>query len=95
MTEIKLNLDDTLGDSLQTALQAADAIFRYDPAEVCITCSDEGRPVVVREVLEDGVTALTSSFRGEERVDVSLVGPVSAGDEVLVHAGMAIAKVKG
>lgn len=59
--------------------------------EVCITCSDEGRPA---EVLQppDGPfgEALVRTATGEERIDVTLVGPVQPGDLVLVHAGSAL-----
>ena len=58
---------------------------------VCVTCSDEGRLVEV-------VSASTSTARvrapdGEEDVDLSLVGPVRAGDLLVVHAGMAITRL--
>lgn len=59
-----------------------------DP-EVCITCSDEGRPGEVVSCKTD--RAVVRSDRGMEEVDVTLVGPVEAGSTVLVHAGVAIA----
>lgn len=62
--------------------------------EVCITCSDEGR---LAEVIEppDGPfgEALVRTATGEERIDVTLAGPVEAGDLVLVHAGAALTRV--
>ena len=68
-------------------------------AEVCITCSDEGR---LGEVIEPPVSlfdpagldnlALVRTADGEEAVDVSLVAPVVPGDLVLVHAGTAITR---
>lgn len=62
---------------------------RIDVREHCITCGDEG--VVVR-VLEAGdATALCVDRDGAERnVAIELVSPVCAGDELLVHAGVAI-----
>jgi hydrogenase maturation factor len=56
---------------------------------VCITCSDEGRLAEV--VTVEGDEALVRTADGQERIDVSLVDPLSAGDLVLVHAGFAIA----
>ncbi|MGH9277162.1 MAG: HypC/HybG/HupF family hydrogenase formation chaperone [Acidimicrobiales bacterium] len=56
--------------------------------EVCITCSDEGRLAEVVSVDDDG--ALVRTPDGLERIDVSLMDPVSSGDLVLVHAGFAI-----
>lgn len=61
--------------------------------ETCITCSDEGRPLQIVALSDDGFTALASSNSGEETVDITLVKPVEVGDKVLVHAGMAITKV--
>lgn len=61
--------------------------------EVCITCSDEGRPLEIISVSPDMTSALARGENGEETVDVSLVGPVVAGEKILVHAGLAITKV--
>jgi hydrogenase maturation factor len=54
----------------------------------CITCADEAVPLEVLEV--HGPTA-----RCEQDVEVmtELVGPVEAGDVLLVHAGVALARV--
>jgi hypothetical protein len=61
--------------------------------DVCITCSDEGR---LGEVITppDGPfgAALVRTATGEELVDVTLVGPVSVGDLILIHAGAALAR---
>ena len=56
--------------------------------DVCITCSDEGRPAEVVSV--DGDEALVRTPDGQERIDVSLIDPPSPGDLVLIHAGFAI-----
>jgi hydrogenase maturation factor len=53
----------------------------------CVTCSDEGVPMRVTEVTEglalcDGVEVMTD-----------LVGPVEPGDELLVHAGVALVRL--
>jgi hydrogenase maturation factor len=56
----------------------------------CVTCSDEGVPLRVVDVREPGV-ALCS---GDVEVMTDLVGDVSAGDELLVHAGVAIARLE-
>ena len=60
--------------------------------EVCITCSDEGRPAEVVSVLGDEAVVRTAS--GRERIDVSLIEPPAAGDLVLVHAGSAITSLE-
>ena len=54
----------------------------------CVTCSDEGVPMTVQEVRADG-TAVCDG--GEVMVD--LVAPVVPGDEVLVHAGVALTRL--
>ncbi|KAA0082106.1 hydrogenase assembly protein HupF [Mycolicibacterium sp. P9-64] len=60
--------------------------------EVCITCSDEGR---LGELLAGSAqgSAQVRTADGVETVSTMLVEPVSSGDLVLVHAGMAISKV--
>lgn len=55
----------------------------------CITCSDEGVPLRVLEV-RDGAVA---RCEGDIEVMIDLVGPVSAGDELLVHAGVALVRL--
>lgn len=62
-----------------------------DEGPVCITCSDEGR---LAEVLHTrGSTARVRTAEGEEDVDLSLVGPTTATDLLVVHAGMAITRL--
>lgn len=58
----------------------------------CITCGDVAVPLVVVSV--DGPDALCKAADGgQERVAVELVGAVDPGDRVLVHAGVAIARL--
>jgi hydrogenase maturation factor len=60
-------------------------------AHGCITCGDEGIPMRVIVVDEERALALCETAGGERStVEIALVdaGP---GDEVLVHAGTAIA----
>jgi predicted molibdopterin-dependent oxidoreductase YjgC len=59
-----------------------------DPSH-CVTCSDEGVLMRVQSVGDDG-TALAED--GTE-VMVDLVAPVAPGDELLVHAGVALARL--
>lgn len=60
--------------------------------DVCITCSDEGRLGEVLTPSEDG-SAIVRTGNGRETVSTELVTPVTAGDLVLVHAGIAISRV--
>jgi HupF/HypC family len=62
--------------------------------QVCVTCSDEGRPA---EVLRppDGPLGLARvrTASGEEEIDTTLVGAVQVGDLLLVHAGSALTRL--
>ncbi len=58
----------------------------------CITCSDEGVPMRVVATHEDGL-ARCEAEGTESEVMIDLVGPVSAGDNLLVHAGVALARL--
>ncbi|WP_102142504.1 hydrogenase assembly protein HupF [Mycobacterium hubeiense] len=60
--------------------------------DVCITCSDEGRLGEVLMTAADG-TASVRTASGTETVVTTLAGPLSRGDLVLIHAGMAISKL--
>ncbi|MGH3264470.1 MAG: hydrogenase assembly protein HupF, partial [Trebonia sp.] len=62
--------------------------------EVCVTCSDEGRLAEVLAAPGGPLgQALVRTAAGEERVDVTLAGPVAVNDLILVHAGSALTKV--
>lgn len=62
--------------------------------EVCVTCSDEGRlGEVVLPPDEEDPSALVRTATGEEAVDTTLVGEVSHGDLVVIHAGAAITRL--
>jgi hydrogenase maturation factor len=56
----------------------------------CVTCSDEAVPLRVVEVCTDGIAICD----GEVAVMTDLVGAVAPGDELLVHAGAAIARAE-
>jgi hydrogenase maturation factor len=61
----------------------------------CVTCSDEGLPFRVRALdARDGLAECTGEDGAEAEVDVTLVAPVTVGDTVLVHAGVAIARLE-
>ena len=58
----------------------------------CITCSDEAVPMRVQGVDEERGLALCEDPDGRRSsVEIALVAPVGPGDELLVHAGTAIA----
>jgi hydrogenase expression/formation protein HypC len=59
----------------------------------CITCGDVAVPMTVVRV--DGALACCESGQGREHVEIALVGDVVPGDEVLVHAGVALVRSAG
>ncbi|HUO69251.1 MAG TPA: HypC/HybG/HupF family hydrogenase formation chaperone [Solirubrobacteraceae bacterium] len=67
---------------------------RCDPVTGhCITCGDEG--IVMRVIeLRDDEAVCADELRTRHRVAIDLVGPVAVGDEVLVHAGVAIGHLR-
>ena len=58
----------------------------------CITCSDEGVPMRVLAARADGL-ARCEADGTETDVMTDLVGPVTIGDNLLVHAGVALARL--
>jgi hypothetical protein len=65
-----------------------------DPERGCITCADEGVVMRVDAVGEDGLGACTGPGGAGEVVDLALVAPVAPGAEVLVHAGVALVRLR-
>jgi hydrogenase maturation factor len=63
-----------------------------DDPHHCITCSDEGVAMRVVALDDDRGLALCTAPDGERTsVEIALVGPLAAGDALLVHAGTALA----
>ncbi|MDQ2894493.1 MAG: HypC/HybG/HupF family hydrogenase formation chaperone [Actinomycetota bacterium] len=62
----------------------------------CITCGDDGVPMIVVAVDEDrGLALCADEADRRESVEIALVAPVAPGDQLLVHAGTAIATLLG
>jgi hydrogenase maturation factor len=59
----------------------------------CITCSDEGVAMRVVETTETGVARCATEDGEMSEVMCDLVGAVSPGDAVLVHAGVALVRL--
>jgi hydrogenase maturation factor len=60
----------------------------------CITCGDDGEPMVVVRVDGERGLALCAAQDGRRStVEIALVEPVAAGERLLVHAGTAIARL--
>jgi hydrogenase maturation factor len=61
----------------------------------CITCGDDGQPMTVLKIDDARGLALCSDDDGmHTSVETALVDPVQPGDQILVHAGTAIANLK-
>lgn len=70
----------------------------YGPSHThCITCSDEGVAMRVVQARPDGVAVCVDPDlppdAAPSEVMVDLVGDVEPGDMVLVHAGVALARL--
>jgi hydrogenase assembly chaperone HypC/HupF len=62
----------------------------------CITCGDVAAPVrVLRADGERRLALCVDSGGSRQTVQTELVGPVSVGDTLLVHAGTAISTLDG
>jgi hydrogenase maturation factor len=60
-------------------------------SEHCITCGDDGVAMRVLELDRERGLALCADDRGAHHtVETALVEPVGPGDELLVHAGVAL-----
>jgi hydrogenase maturation factor len=58
----------------------------------CITCSDEGLPMRVLALADESGLAVCADEAGaDQSVAVDLLESVAVGDDILVHAGVAIA----
>jgi hypothetical protein len=60
----------------------------------CVTCSDEGVPMRVLAAGADGLATCAGGDGAPVTVMTDLVGPVARGDELLVHAGTALARLE-
>ena len=62
----------------------------------CVTCSDEGVRMTVLRVDASRALALCADDSGaRSSVEIALLEPVAPGDQLLVHAGTAIATLTG
>lgn len=70
--------------------------FYCEPDEYgrCLTCSDEALPATVLQIDELGYTAVVHLDNQPAEVDICLVDDVTIGTVLLVHAGVALAKVE-
>jgi hydrogenase maturation factor len=65
---------------------------RYDDAGHCVTCGDEAIEAEVLQVGGDGA-ALVAVGEQTIEIDVSLIDGLTQGDRVLIHGGVALARL--
>jgi hydrogenase maturation factor len=70
-----------------------DASCTLDAEGHCITCSDEALQVRVLHVDQENEIAQVTINDTSEEIDITLVESVAPGDVLLVHGGVAIARV--
>jgi hydrogenase maturation factor len=62
--------------------------------EHCVTCADEGTPMRVQRVDAGRALALCAAADGaRSTVEIALLEGLAPGDAVLVHAGVALARL--
>ncbi len=67
-----------------------------DSNDGCVTCGDVAVPMRILDLDARRGLALCATERDQrETVEIALVAPVAVGDELLVHAGTAIAVIRG
>ncbi len=64
------------------------------PDGSCITCSDQGLILQVLRVGADGRALCADAEGRREDVQVDLIDAVDAGDVLLVHAGVALVRLR-
>ncbi len=65
-----------------------------DPEDGCVTCADVAVPMRILALDDGRGLALCATDKDRrETVEIALVKPVAIGDELLVHAGTAIAVI--
>jgi hydrogenase maturation factor len=65
-----------------------------DHGDGCITCGDTAIPLTVRKVdVERGLALCVDDGGQSESVQTELVGSVTPGDSLLVHAGTALQRL--
>ena len=61
----------------------------------CITCGDDGEPMVVTEIdTALGLAVCQAEDGSESSVEIALIDDVATGDRLLVHAGTAIVRLE-
>ena len=73
-------------------MTSGDLVPQCDHTIGCITCGDEALPMRVMELEGDGLALCADADGNSQTVETALVGDVTAGERLLVHAGTALAR---
>lgn len=80
--------------SLTPELPPAEAVAcGLDTEGHCVTCSDEALPATVLQVDQEAGLALVTVKETTVEIDITLVESATPGDLLLVHGGVAIARL--
>jgi hydrogenase maturation factor len=61
----------------------------------CITCGDDGEPMIVLRVDDQlGLAVCQAEDGSESAVEIALIEQAAPGDRVLVHAGTALVRLE-
>ncbi len=72
----------------------ADRGLACETGRTCITCSDEGLILRIVSVAADGLARCVDDEGRHEEVQVDLIDAPGAGDLVLVHARVALVRIR-
>jgi hydrogenase maturation factor len=70
------------------------SVCQRDADHHCLTCSDDIAPVKAIHIDQETGLALVEGGNQGEEIDITLVEDVSLGDLLLVHGGVAIARLE-
>lgn len=86
--------DDVRPQQRDPAAADCTPVRSADGAWHCVTCSDEGVPMRVEQVLDAGVARCSDEKDQSSDVLTMLVGEIAVGDMLLVHAGTALVQLR-
>jgi hypothetical protein len=75
------------------SLVVDNACCQPDAEGHCVTCSDEALPARVLHIDQENGLALVEIKDKTEEIDITLVETIAPGDQVLVHGGVALARL--
>jgi hydrogenase maturation factor len=81
-------------EQIRTLIANQTSACQRDANHHCLTCSDEMVPVRVIHIDQETGLALVEGGNQGEEVDITLVEGIYPGDLLLVHGGVAIARLE-